>query len=54
MNRGKEAAVVVPYDFYERALAALGEEAKRIDMVMEDGDGNVTVVQVKDPRPKGH
>lgn len=26
MNRGKEAAVVVPYDFYERALEALGEE----------------------------
>ncbi|MCK1813305.1 type II toxin-antitoxin system prevent-host-death family antitoxin [Streptomyces sp. XM4011] len=27
MNRGKEAAVIVPFDFYERALAALGEEA---------------------------
>ena len=27
MNRGKEAAVVVPFEFYERALEALGEEA---------------------------
>lgn len=27
MNRGKEAAVLVPFDFYERALAALDEEA---------------------------
>lgn len=27
MNRGKEAAVVVPFDFYERALEALGEQA---------------------------
>ncbi|MEU1309453.1 type II toxin-antitoxin system prevent-host-death family antitoxin [Streptomyces cinnamoneus] len=26
VNRGKEAAVIVPYDFYERACAALGEE----------------------------
>ena len=26
VNRGKEAAVVVPFDFYERACAALGEE----------------------------
>jgi prevent-host-death family protein len=26
MNRGKEAAVIVPFDFYERACAALGEE----------------------------
>lgn len=26
MNRGKEAAVVVPWDFYERALEALGED----------------------------
>jgi prevent-host-death family protein len=26
INRGKEAAVIVPFDFYERALAALGEE----------------------------
>lgn len=25
INRGKEAAVIVPFDFYERALAALGE-----------------------------
>lgn len=27
MNRGKEAAVLVPYDFYERALKALDEVA---------------------------
>ncbi|MGW5582832.1 type II toxin-antitoxin system prevent-host-death family antitoxin [Streptomyces sp. NPDC003857] len=27
MNRGKEAAVIVPFDFYERALEALGERA---------------------------
>lgn len=27
INRGKEAAVIVPFDFYERALAALGETA---------------------------
>lgn len=27
MNRGKEAAVIVPFDFYERALVALGETA---------------------------
>ncbi|MEU5426905.1 type II toxin-antitoxin system prevent-host-death family antitoxin [Streptomyces olivoreticuli] len=26
INRGKEAAVIVPYDFYERACAALGEK----------------------------
>ncbi|MEV5140336.1 type II toxin-antitoxin system prevent-host-death family antitoxin [Streptomyces syringium] len=25
INRGKEAAVIVPFDFYERACAALGE-----------------------------
>ena len=25
MNRGKEAAVIVPFDFYERALTALDE-----------------------------
>ncbi|MFF4403775.1 type II toxin-antitoxin system prevent-host-death family antitoxin [Streptomyces sp. NPDC001404] len=25
INRGKEAAVIVPFDFYERALEALGE-----------------------------
>lgn len=31
MNRGKEAAVVVPYDFYERALAALDEVAEPVD-----------------------
>lgn len=27
INRGKEAAVIVPFDFYERALEALGERA---------------------------
>ncbi|KOX32841.1 MULTISPECIES: type II toxin-antitoxin system prevent-host-death family antitoxin [Streptomyces] len=27
INRGKEAAVIVPFDFYERALAALDERA---------------------------
>jgi prevent-host-death family protein len=26
INRGKEAAVIVPFDFYERALEALGEK----------------------------
>jgi prevent-host-death family protein len=26
INRGKEAAVIVPFDFYERAIEALGEE----------------------------
>jgi antitoxin (DNA-binding transcriptional repressor) of toxin-antitoxin stability system len=26
INRGKEAAVIVPFDFYVRACAALGEE----------------------------
>ncbi|RLU79255.1 hypothetical protein CTZ27_37050 [Streptomyces griseocarneus] len=26
INRGKEAAVIVPFDFYERACAALGED----------------------------
>lgn len=26
MNRGKEAAVLVPFDLYERAMEALGEE----------------------------
>lgn len=31
MNRGKEAAVVVPFEFYERALAALGEKAVPAD-----------------------
>ncbi|MFI5629152.1 type II toxin-antitoxin system prevent-host-death family antitoxin [Streptomyces sp. NPDC051664] len=25
VNRGKEAAVIVPYDLYERAMTALGE-----------------------------
>lgn len=27
MNRGKEAAVIVPFDFYVRALEALGEKS---------------------------
>jgi len=27
VNRGKEAAVIVPFDFYKRALEALGETA---------------------------
>jgi prevent-host-death family protein len=27
INRGKEAAVIVPFDFYERALEALDERA---------------------------
>lgn len=31
MNRGKEAAVIVPFDFYERALQALGETPQRAD-----------------------
>lgn len=26
INRGREAAVIVPFDFYERACEALGEE----------------------------
>lgn len=26
INRGTEAAVIVPYDFYERACVALGED----------------------------
>ncbi|MGW7001336.1 type II toxin-antitoxin system prevent-host-death family antitoxin [Streptomyces sp. NPDC054933] len=26
INRGKEAAVIVPFDFYERAIEALGEK----------------------------
>lgn len=26
VNRGKEAAVIVPFDFYERACEALGEQ----------------------------
>lgn len=26
VNRGKEAAVIVPFDFYVRACEALGEE----------------------------
>lgn len=31
MNRGKEAAVIVPFDFYERALAAFGDKVVRVD-----------------------
>lgn len=31
LNRGKPAAAIVPFDFYERALAALGEEAVPAD-----------------------
>ncbi|MEU6543944.1 type II toxin-antitoxin system prevent-host-death family antitoxin [Streptomyces sp. NPDC046859] len=31
INRGKEAAVIVPFDFYERALEALGERAVPAD-----------------------
>lgn len=27
INRGKEAAVIVPFEFYERALTALDETA---------------------------
>ena len=27
INRGKEAAVIVPFDFYTRALEALDEQA---------------------------
>jgi prevent-host-death family protein len=27
VNRGKEAAVIVPFEFYERALVALNEQA---------------------------
>lgn len=30
-NRRKPAAVVVPFDFYERALVALGETVVRAD-----------------------
>lgn len=31
MNRGKEAAVIVSFDLYERAMAALGEEIVEAD-----------------------
>ncbi|WP_431781759.1 type II toxin-antitoxin system prevent-host-death family antitoxin [Streptomyces chumphonensis] len=31
MNRGKEAAVIVPFDLYERAMEALGEERVAAD-----------------------
>ncbi|WP_434593444.1 type II toxin-antitoxin system prevent-host-death family antitoxin [Streptomyces sp. A5-4] len=30
-SRGKRAAAIVPMEFYERALAALGETAVRIE-----------------------
>lgn len=36
VNRRKEAAVIVPYDFYERAIEALGEERKLVQT--EDDD----------------
>lgn len=35
INRGKEAAVIVPFDFYERALKALGEHAVPADSESE-------------------
>lgn len=34
INRGKEAAVIVPFDFYERAIEALGE--KRVPVERAD------------------
>jgi prevent-host-death family protein len=34
VNRGKEAAVIVPFDFYVRAVEALGEE--RVLLQSED------------------
>lgn len=34
VNRGKEAAVIVPFDFYVRAIEALGEE--RVLLQSED------------------
>lgn len=37
VNRGKEAAVLVSYDFYERACAALGVERVLIEKP-EDAD----------------
>ncbi|GGU52236.1 type II toxin-antitoxin system prevent-host-death family antitoxin [Streptomyces lavendofoliae] len=36
VNRGKEAAVIVPFDFYVRACEALGE--KRALLETEDDD----------------
>lgn len=36
VNRGKEAAVIVPFDFYVRAIEALGEE--RVLLETEDDD----------------
>jgi prevent-host-death family protein len=36
VNRGKEAAVIVPFDFYERATEALGEQ--RVCVETEDDD----------------
>jgi antitoxin (DNA-binding transcriptional repressor) of toxin-antitoxin stability system len=30
-SRGKRAAAIVPMDFYERALAALGETAVKVE-----------------------
>lgn len=36
MNRRKEAAVIVPYDFYERAIEALGETRELVES--EDDD----------------
>lgn len=36
VNRRKEAAVIVPYDFYERAIAALGETRELVET--EDDD----------------
>jgi prevent-host-death family protein len=54
INRGKEAAVVVPYDFYVRALVALNEEPAGPDAVIHHDDGRVTVVEVKSThRPEG-
>lgn len=62
MNRGKEAAVLVPYDWYKRALEALGEEPVLVhaqdvdgpDMAVLDKDGNVTAFEIKSThRPRG-
>lgn len=54
-SRGKRVAVLVGMDFYERALAALGEERvlvphegdTGVDAVVRHRDGSTTVVQLK-------
>jgi prevent-host-death family protein len=54
INRGKEAAVIVPFDFYSRALAALDERPVQADFGLRESDGPIAIVEVKSThRPKG-